>query len=396
MNLISITDALQAVVSNIIQGAVEKVSLKNASNGYLAHDVIAPINLPSFNNSAMDGWVFRFEDYENEQRTFIQTKEVKAGDEIPENIDEGCCYRIFTGAPVPENGTLVIMQENIQTVGSSVSVKEEGASFFKNIRKTGEQIMSGEVALKKGTQLSPAAIGYMASLGVSRLSVTEQPKVTILTTGNELVEPGNALESGQIYESNSAALVAGFKEMGITSAAVNKIPDEYSAVFNQINNQIKENDFLVLTGGISVGDYDFVSKVLNELGVKTIFYKVNQKPGKPFFFGKIGNCSVFALPGNPAAAMSCFYYYIRPSIRKFMGALNPFNDCVELPLKENFTVKGSRDLLLKSRIHQKEVEILDGQSSNMMHTFALANSLTQIEANQVALKKGDLVKVFPF
>ena len=344
----------------------------------------------------MDGYVFRMEDYEKGIRTFSQTFEVKAGDQIPQNLSTNNCYRIFTGAPVPENGTLVIMQEHIKRQGNQITIEEEGSSYFQNIRSQGEQIKKGEPALQKGTKLSPAAIGYLASLGFSEIKIFANPKISVLTTGNELVEPGKPLESGKIYESNSYALASAFINEGINPAVISGIPDTYSETLGCIKEQIENNDFIILTGGISVGDYDFVGKALNEIGVETLFYKVNQKPGKPFFFGKKGSCSIFALPGNPAATMTCFYYYLRPAIRKFLGAKDPKIKSLQLPLSKDFQVKGTRDLLLKSRIEDSKIEILDGQSSNMMHTFALANSITQISADKKLYKAGEHVSVFPF
>ena len=396
MNLISIQDALEKIVDQVGNGNIVSKNLLNSVNHYLAEDIISSIDLPGFNNSAMDGYVFRMEDYEKGIRTFSQTFEVKAGDQIPQNLSTNNSYRIFTGAPVPKNGTLVIMQEHIKREGNQITIEEEGSGYFQNIRSQGEQIKKGEPALQKGTKLSPAAIGYLASLGFSEIKIFANPKVSVLTTGNELIEPGKPLESGKIYESNSFALASAFINEGINPAVISGIPDTYSETVDCIKEQIENNDFIILTGGISVGDYDFVGKALNEIGVETHFYKVNQKPGKPFFFGKKGSCSIFALPGNPAATMTCFYYYLRPAMRKFTGAKYPKIKSLQLPLNKDYQVKGTRDLLLKSRIEDSKIEILDGQSSNMMHTFALANSITQISAVKKLYKAGEHVSVFPF
>ncbi len=395
MNLISIQEALDAVLNNTKPGANSKTTLKNIQHNYLAEDVIAPIDLPGFDNSAMDGYVFRYEDYENGNRTFTQTGKIKAGDPLPSSIAENCCYRIFTGAAVPDNGSLVIMQEHISINGNQITIEEEGSKYFQNIRKRGEQETKGKVALEKGTYLSPAAIGYLSSLGITEVETIYPPKVSILTTGNELVQPGTELKSGQIYESNSGALMAGFKQFRIDAKVSLKVNDEYELTKTAIKGHLENNDFLVLTGGISVGDYDFVGKALIELGVEQAFYKVNQKPGKPFFFGKTDNCLVFALPGNPAAVMTCFYYYLQPAIRKFMGASNPTNLEFNLPLLTEFYLKGSRDVLLKAIIENGGVNILDGQSSNMMHTFAHANGIVQLQATKNEFAKGEMVRVFP-
>lgn len=395
MNLISINDALEKVISEVDTGKVVLRKLLDSNHCYLAEGVISQIDLPGFNNSAMDGYVFRYEDYKAGSRTFEQTHEIKAGDPIPVDLQKNKCYRIFTGAPVPKNGTLVIMQEHIDEQKDHITIDEEGAAYFQNIRNQGEQIKKCETALEKGTLLTPAAIGYLASLGFDSVKTFASPTITILTTGNELIEPGRPLESGKIYESNSFALAAALKGERVEPKILSGIPDNYSETLACIRDQIEKNDFIILTGGISVGDYDFVGKALQELDVETIFYKVNQKPGKPFFFGKKGKCKIFALPGNPAAAMTCFYFYIRPALDKYKGAKSQKEEALRLPLKKDFQVKGSRDLLLKSKIIDGSVQILDGQSSNMMHTFALANSITLIFADKKQYNAGEKVLVYP-
>jgi len=392
MNLISIASALEKIISEVNIGEVVSQQLIDSNNNYLAETIISPIDLPGFNNSAMDGYVFRMEDYENGTRNFIQTLEVKAGDVIPTELLKNQCYRIFTGAPVPANGTLVIMQEHIKNAGDQITIEEEGSAFFQNIRSQGEQIKKGEIALQKGEKLTPAAIGYLASLGLSKVKTYTKPKVSILTTGNELIEAGHSLMRGQIYESNAVMLINGLEQLGFKNIKKYKVVDNYDKTLTLLKRVISENNVVLISGGISVGDYDYVGKTLVEMNVQQLFYKVKQKPGKPLFFGMKKDTVVFALPGNPAASLTCFYVYVRYALELLLGNLNYSVSKTMALTTSNFTKKGDRAQFLKAVYKNGSVEILDGQSSSMLHTFAMSNALCYISEKGTSIKSGDLVE----
>jgi molybdopterin molybdotransferase len=318
--------------------------------------------------------------------------EVKAGDSHQPELKPGEAVRIFTGAAVPDSANAVIMQEKVVVNENIITVESKLSEEF-NIRAIGEQVKEGELALKKGTKITPAAIGYLSSLGITQVSVYKKPTVAIITTGNELVEAGEPLKYGKIYESNSKMLHNALINLGYNDISVLKIEDNYDETYSQLKRCIEENDLVVITGGISVGDYDFVGKALSALKVKEIFYKVKQKPGKPLFFGKKEETLVFALPGNPAAALSCFYVYVCLALNKLSGL--GAEEFPKLKAKSNtkFVKNGDRPQFLKAIYNNGSVSLLEGQSSAMLQTFAIANALVQIPGDLYQIEINDEVDV---
>ena len=262
----------------------------------------------------MDGYAIHL----HEDLTYSITGEVKAGDDHQPILNSGEAIRIFTGAPVPDSANAVVVQEKV-TVKADQLFLEKNPLAEDNIRPVGEQVKKGGLALKVGTKLTPAAIGYLTSLGITEVQVYKKPSIAIVTTGNELVEAGHPLEYGKIYESNSLMLKNAILNLGFEEVSIHKVEDDYGKTLKTLEDVISRNDMVIITGGISVGDYDFVGRALKELDVREIFYKVNQKPGKPLFFGKHRKTVLFALPGNPAAALTCFYVYVQTALLKMTG-----------------------------------------------------------------------------
>lgn len=253
-------------------------------------------------------------------------------------------------------------------------------------------MQKGEIALKKGSLLNPAATGFLSMLGLTEVVVYNKPRVNILVTGNELVRPGNKLEHGQVYESNSTMLVAALHNEEI-GAGCHPVPDDFDATLKAILSALETCDILILSGGISVGDHDHVGNALLKAGVKQVFYKVKQKPGKPLFFGRIGEKLVFALPGNPAASLSCYYEYVRNAIRRMQNHPKPEQTVLRLPLLTGFLNKGERSQFLKAKLVDSKVELLRDQSSAMLSTFAVADGLVYVPSDVAELFEGDEVEV---
>ncbi len=313
--MINVAEAIQIVKSNSFRGKAITISLSEALNLFLAEDIYAPINVPSFNQSAMDGYAFKFEDVGSELEI---VEEIAAGDIRTIIIESGQAVRIFTGAMVPDSCDTVVMQELTKVEGNKLIVKDEGLKLGGNIRKEGHQIKQGDLALAKGTKITPAAIGFLTSLGLIAVEVYQLPKVSVLATGDELVKPGNEIQKGQVYESNTLMLKGALNQFGIEPEIV-YLPDNFEKTKAAIKSTLDNSDIVLLSGGISVGDYDFVKPALETNGVEELFYKVMQKPGKPLFFGKKEDKLIFALPGNPAAALNCFYIYVYSTINTFIG-----------------------------------------------------------------------------
>jgi molybdopterin molybdotransferase len=387
--MIDVNTAQKLVLSHSSTSTkIVTVELNSALDYVLAHNVISEIDMPPFRQSAMDGYALNI----GEHATYSLVGEVKAGDNNNLKLNIGEAARIFTGAPVPDSTNTVIMQEKVTQNGTQIAI--EGAiEEHINIRPKGEQIKIGDIALEKGTTIKGAHIGFLASLGVTVVSVFDKPSIAIVVTGNELVTPGKPLSFGEIYESNGAMLTAVLNELGYKKTSFITVKDDYENTKKTLSKAIENHDVVIVTGGVSVGDYDFVSKALLAIEVEAVFYKVKQKPGKPLFFGKKGQTSIFGLPGNPAAALSCFYIYVYPLLKKTEGALHTNLLRVSMPLVSDYTVKGDRAHFLKAKIQDAGVEILDGQSSAMVRAFGDANALVFLPENSTQIQKGELVKI---
>jgi len=372
--MITVEEAFKLVETHINTTTKTKNKLVIEATGLvLSKDVFSPINMPPFRQSAMDGYALCLHNDVN----YTVIDEVKAGDSHHPSIKSGEAVRIFTGSPVPDTANAVIMQEKISRDG--VTLKLDQTTFEnENIRPLGEQIGKGELALKKGTKLTPAAVGFLTTLGIEKVAVFSKPSIAIVTTGSELIKVGQPLTFGKIYESNSCMLQSALQSLDFVDITLTKVIDDYTSTVSSIKKAISENDVVLISGGISVGDYDFVGKALEELNVEQVFYKVRQKPGKPLFFGKKENKVIFALPGNPASALSSFYVYVYPTLQRLSGETDFSLNRITVKSESNYFKKGDRAQFLKGYLKDGKATILEGQSSAMLHTFALANVLVYV------------------
>jgi molybdopterin molybdotransferase len=366
-------------------------NVPSSSGMVLAEDVLSPIHMPPFAQSAMDGYALG-DGSRVQGSKFKVIGEAAAGSGETFQLQQGEAVRIFTGAPVPATAKAIVQQEWIDRNDNTITLQKE-VSDRMHIRPKGEQMNKGDVALEKGTLTTPATIGFLSMLGITTVPVFEKPKTTVLVTGNELVSPGLKLEYGQIFESNSTMLIAALAQEGV-EAKSERVADNLDETIKKIGQAMEKHDILILSGGISVGDHDHVRTALAELSVKELFYKVAQKPGKPIFFGTKGQKAIFALPGNPAASLSCFYEYVLPIIRKFYGRTDVFLPSLSLPVAEGNIIRSMpRAQFLKASVNNGSVQILDGQSSAMLNTFSVANAQVYIPTNSQEFKQGDLVEV---
>jgi len=386
--MISVTDALNKIIEEPHKLTTKELSLEDTLGLVLAEDVLSPIAMPPFSQSAMDGYAIC-----GNLNKFTVVREIKAGDtEIGDKLSEGQACRIFTGAMIPENTTAIAKQEIVEREGDEISLTEAVKSGM-SIRIKGEEIGLGELALSKGTKMNPAAIGLLSGLGIQKIKIYAKPTIAVLVTGNELTKAGTKLKDGKIYESNSFTLKACLNDSDI-SPSVEHIEDEFEITKSKLNTAINNNDLVIVTGGISVGDYDFVGKALSDLGVQEVFYKVKQKPGKPVYYGTKGDTKIFALPGNPAAVLTCYYMYVLPAINVLMGRANPLLELQIAKIKHDFEKKGDRAFLLKGKVNNGEVEVHKGQSSAMLSSFVDANCLIFIDENSKNISVGEEVKLY--
>lgn len=388
-DLVHVEEALALVQETPVQRKVERFVLGPALLGRkLASDVYAPCSLPAFRQSSMDGYAINT----GATSTYKVVGEVAAGTNIEFVLQPGECVRIFTGARVPTDADAVVIQELVERNGSTIEVKgsvKEG----QNIRQIGSQIQSGQLVLSEGDSIQPAGLGLLRGLGIQNVEVFAIPSVSIIINGNELARPDQILEEGQVYESNSLVLTAALKQLGTENVNILHCPDEKQAIDEAIEKALA-SDVVLISGGISVGDYDFVSQSLEDLGVEQVFYKVRQKPGKPLFFGTKGTTMVFALPGNPASTLSCFYLYAAPLLHRILGLSDNEDQCISLPLTHAVENRFDRALILKAHADHLGVTINDEQNSATLLSFAKANALAYIPEHWSAVEKGTLVKTW--
>jgi molybdopterin molybdotransferase len=285
------------------------------------------------------------------------------------------------------------MQEKVVVEKENLIINDPSLTKGLNVRRKASQILKGEVAVKKGTVITPGVIGFLASIGIEKIKVAAKPIVSIIVTGNELVAAGKKLKRGEIYESNSACLMAALQQCGITNSKIYRIKDAFEKTKTAFQQALSKSDFVIFTGGISVGDYDFVGKVLEQQKVKTIFYKVKQRPGKPLYCGVKNKKMIFALPGNPASVLSCFYQYVFPAINKFQASENLFLPAINLPLTKEVNKLASLGFFLKAKTDLKTVTPLEGQMSYIMRSFAEANCVIYVPEGIDHVDEGGLVEV---
>lgn len=387
--MVSVQDAFLILKNNLPAPQEIEYSLLQARKHVLAQTLLSPINMPPFRQSAMDGFALCL----HEALVYEIIGEIKAGDTHQVVLLPGQAIKIFTGAAVPDTAQAVIQIEKV-SVNENQLVLEEAVQAGTNVRPIGEQIARGELALEKGTLLNAAAIGFLAGLGFTSVKVFQKPRVGILVTGNELVKPGSPLEYGKVYESNGIMLESALNEASFEAVNLYEVNDNYENTRNKLQEAFLENDVVLVSGGISVGDYDFVAAALKELEVETLFYKVNQKPGKPLFAGKLKDKMVFALPGNPAAALTCFYVYVLPTLSILSGKVTNYNQAKSIAIAHDYKVHNTRSQFLKAHIINGEAIILSHQASSMLNSFSVANGLVFVPNGSYELKQGDSVDVY--
>ena len=369
-----------------------KLPLSKASGLVLAEDIVAMMDIPAFPQASMDGYAFSFSGWQEHKKLKIKG-EVAAGSNETFQLAPGTAVRIFTGAAVPAGADTVIMQEKVQVENGELKIEDENLKVGTSVRPKGSEIEAGALALERDTALSPAAIGFLAGIGVPEVTVYPNPSVSIIITGNELQRPGKTLQHGQVYESNSFALTAVLEQLQIRNVQILYATDKPEIVTEMLKKGLQQSDIVLLTGGISVGDYDFVLQASAECGVEKLFHKVKQRPGKPLYFGKKGNKLVFGLPGNPSSVLTCFYQYVIPALEK-LTKRKTILQTIQVPLSGSFQKARGLTHFLKGRYDNNVATPLDAQESYRLSSFAKANCLIQVDEETTSLTEGELVTIY--
>jgi molybdopterin molybdotransferase len=389
--MIAVAEAKKIIRENIVPLKEMQVPLQDALGMCLSKNIYAALDIPAFPQSSMDGYAFSFSDWQTQRRLKI-SGEIPAGFDKNIPLPQGHAVRIFTGAAVPQGADTVVMQEKVKVENGMLLIEDEQLSLATNVRPKGSEIKSGEEALPAGTIITPAAIGFLAGIGITEVSVYAKPSVCIIVTGKELQQPGQPLQYGQVYESNSLTLTAALAQVNITDVKRLPADDDLEVLKDVLNSALQQADIILLTGGISVGDYDFVLEAATQCGITKLFHRIKQRPGKPLFFGKKNEQLVFGLPGNPSSVLTCFYEYVIPALQ-LLGKTNNNLKTKLVPLAVPLKKASGLTHFLKAFYDGKNVLPLNAQESYRLSSFAKANCLIQVNEDSTHLDEGDEVEI---
>ncbi len=414
-SMLTYEQALKAILENCQPLSSETSTLSTALKKVLSEPLKAAFDLPQFNNSAVDGYGVLVEDLLTATpQNPVKLKmvgEVAAG--IQEcaglTLNQGECARILTGAPVPGTVEAVVMKENCRVDGDYIHVSCK-TRIGESIRLQGEEIEAGATVLKPGTMISPPIIGLIATLGITEFKTYRSPKVAVIATGNELKEPGEPLGEGEIYNSNSYALVAALNAMGVQNVVRYHVRDDREETAKVIKEALENSDLIISAGGVSVGEYDYVKDVCEDLGVDTVFWRIAIKPGKPVYFGvaeghtfdtcdtSIGDRKlVFGLPGNPVSALVTFNLFVKPAIMK-MQNFESKPKRFKAKVARNLKKKSGRLDFVRGMVTATELGVLSampasGQESHMLTGLANANCLMHFDQDLEFLPEGEPITI---
>ena len=388
---------LQSVTT--IEG-VETVTIRDALHRVVADEIRSTIDVPSHTNSAMDGYAIRSSDIPNDgEKTFHLIGTAWAGRPFEQSVHENECVRIMTGAVMPAATDTVIMQEHVQVNGDEIIIDSKQTAN-QNVRQAGEDIAKDEIVFSPGIFLRPADIGLIASLGIGEVKVKRKLRVAFFSTGDELVSIGQPLKTGQIYDSNRYTLWSMLTRLNVDIIDLGVIKDTREAVEQAFIDASKKADAVVTSGGVSVGDADFVKETLEKLG-KVNFWKVAMKPGRPLAFGQINNAYFFGLPGNPVSVMVTFYIFVQAALEKMMGHEPSPRIRINATSNSELRKRPGRVEYQRGKFHIDEngnyfVERTGAQGSGILRSMSDANCFMFLPLESDGIKKGDQIEIWPF
>lgn len=390
--LMPVEEALQRLLTLAEAAPIkdtEWVALADAEGRVLASELVAALDLPPWPNSAMDGYALRLADWHGEPLAVSQR--IFAG-HAPQPLQAGTCARIFTGAPLPEGADCVEMQENAQVLDDGRITFSEPLRVGQNIRPQGQETRVGEQVMSAGTRLGPIELGLAATLGHARLEVVRKVRVALLSTGDELVEPGLPLGPGQIYNSNRRLLASWLHRLGCEVVDAGILADDLQLTRDCLA-RLADVDLILSTGGVSVGEADYLGIALREAG-ELALWKLAIKPGKPLTFGHYRGVPVIGLPGNPASTLVTFGLLTRPYLLRRQGVANVTPLQFSVPAGFDWPKAGTRREYLRARIEDGRVRIYKNQSSGVLRSAAWAEGLVEVREGSTP-QQGDNVSFIP-
>ncbi len=381
---------------------IEQLPIRDALNRVLADTIQSTIDVPSHTNSAMDGYAISGTDIPaGESKNLKVVGTIMAGRPLDIHIHSGECARIMTGGKMPAGADTVIMQEHVEAEehGETITVSA-GHQAGQNVRQTGEDLAKGDAIFQPGTRLTPADLGMLASMGIAEVPVFKRVKVVFFSTGDELCNVGQPLKEGQIYDSNRYTLFGMLRRLDVDFIDFGIIPDQRERVEDAFQRAIGEADVLVTTGGVSVGEADFVKETLEKLG-QVGFWKIAMKPGRPLAFGRIDDCQFFGLPGNPVSAMVTFYQFVQPALLRMMGIADVLPKYLYLRCETQLKKRAGRLEFQRGVINSNEngemiVRSTGAQGSGILSSMGEANCFIELPLETETVAAGELVKVQAF
>ena len=389
-------DALKLVFENIEDYGNENISVFDSFNRVLHKEVFAKMDDPPFDKASMDGYAYK--NYNGENYDLIENNIIAAGSSKNIKVGEGECVKIMTGAMIPNGCNFV------QRIEWTEEIKENGKTFIKftkkenvaNIIKKGNNKKIGEKILDRKFIL-PKDIAILSGFGYDKIIVKKKINAAVISSGNEIADIGADLKEGEIYDANAPMLLSRVSNLSCNGKFYGKVRDDENEIRHTLNKAINENDMVLITGGVSMGDFDYVHKILRNIGVSQIFHGLAMKPGKPLFFGKLGNKAVFALPGNSVSAYMTFEIIVKPYILSSLG-LHPDNEYIKAILSEDFNRHDAQRLeYVPVKLYFENtklyVKLIKYNNSSMISSFSEANGVLKIDIGIELIKSGDIVDV---
>ena len=380
---------------------IESIALRTALERVLAENVVSPVNVPAHTNSAMDGYALRAVDLSDRGVSELRLAGTTlAGHPYDGEVRRGECVRVMTGSPIPRGADTVVMQENVSVQGDAIRIDHNPVQG-ENVRHAGEDLQQGDVVLESGTRIRPPALGLLASVGRAEVAVYRRPRIAFFSTGDVLRSVGQPLEPGQIYDSNRYTLYGMLQRLGVDILDMGVVRDDREAIEKAFNEAATTADAVITSGGVSVGDADFVKETLQKLG-EVGFWQIAMKPGRPLAFGHINGALFFGLPGNPVSVMVTFYQFVAPALRKLMGEKNvqavPFIQvrCTTPLRKRPGRTEYQRAMLEANDNGELSVRSTGSQGSGVLHSMSQANCFIVLDRDSGDIDAGTRVNVQPF
>ena len=386
--MLTLEDALARILAVMPVPRPEQIPLTEAHGRIVAEQIVSPVDLPAFDNSAMDGYAVRAADLAlAKAETPVSLRlagKVAAGEVFNGAVTEGACVRLFTGSPLPQGADAVVMQEATRLEQNKAVLFLEAAKPWENVRLRGEDVKRGGSIAEPGMLLTAGRISLLTATGITQLKVGRPPLVALLATGTELIEPGRPLMAGQIYESNRTGLAALARRAGAIPKIFPLVPDTLAGTRSALEQAFDQCDIVVTSGGVSVGEMDFVKQAFEDIGGKLQFWKVAIKPGRPFVFARWREKFLFGLPGNPVSALVTFLLLVRPALIRWQGGSEVALPGYPAVLAEPLANRGERRHFLRVQVDADgKVRSAGVQASHVLSSLAKANGLVDVPPETV-------------